>query len=903
MPRKKRSGIGRKPRRSANVTPQPKKPMPSEPVVWPPSPPPVTLSGLPDEVTPSQNDVSSPSSCGEYHQRVISPVEPGNIKYIDANCEMSELEDTDGFRAHEFYVITDFGVRKCNPTDDTDDIRSKTVENLYHELNTELNDSNNAVWTSTGYFKCDTRILKFVDLYDTELPGVRSIVTIDREWNVTINVHRKALPESHAVWNFLPRTIFSKDSIVDLLRTLSTCDVCVGNPDSEFDDLKPGQCEFKEENFGACNGNCQYETTFRSNQCELFINGLRCKECIKKRGALRKRRHTELHSKIDSSPGMSSRIAHSFMSPEQLKNKIDSLQKTRRSQEGKINTLRKKLTENIAKQSTIAETNNSSEIENMVRECDSLVRDQWPDENSFQRLFWEEQLKFNSCKSSNGMRWHPMIIKWCLYMKTKSTTAYNAMRDTGFIKLPSTRTLFNYSKFMPASCGISPDVVKHLRSEVKAKGLLDMEQEYKSYVGLLVDEVKIKEDLVYDRHTGELVGFIDLDKTGNQLLALEHALLDENPKLAKYMLVVMVRGACSDFKYPLACYATDGIKSELIDTIVWEAVEVLEAIVGLKVLYLTCDGASPNRRFFELHGDDRPAWYTENIMDPTRNIYFISDAPHLLKTARNCLANSGSHKKSRSLWNNGKHISWMHLVELYRDHCENRELSVLPNLTRNHIDLTAFSTMRVSLAAEIMSEKVACALERYVGPHTSETVKFIRIMNKFFDCMNTRNLSEAARTRNENKRAYTSPDDERLNWLTGEFLDYFTAWKESVNNRAGEFSKGELSAMQLSHQTLAGLKITAQSVVACVRTLLEAGAPFVLTSHFNQDVLEQLFGHFRHRGGHMENPNVKDVRHMMVEMKATRSVHMACVRGNTKRQDCNRHIDNDPLPKRPRFIR
>ena len=53
----------------------------------------------------------------------------------------------------------------------------------------------------------------------------------------------------------------------------------------------------------------------------------------------------------------------------------------------------------------------------------------------------------------------------------------------------------------------------------------------------------------------------------------------------------------------------------------------------------------------------------------------------------------------------------------------------------------------------------------------------------------------------------------------------------------------------------------------------------------------------------MENPNVKDVRHMMVEMKATRSVHMACVRGNTKRQDCIRQIDNDPLPKRPRFIR
>ena len=131
MPRKKRSGIGRKPRRSANVTTQPKKPTPSEPVVSPPSPPPITLSGLPDEVTPSQNDVGSPSPCGEYHQCVISSVEPGTIKYIDANCEMSELEDTDGFRAHEFYLITDCRVRKCNPTDDTDDFRSKTSENLY----------------------------------------------------------------------------------------------------------------------------------------------------------------------------------------------------------------------------------------------------------------------------------------------------------------------------------------------------------------------------------------------------------------------------------------------------------------------------------------------------------------------------------------------------------------------------------------------------------------------------------------------------------------------------------------------------------------------------------------------------------------------------------------------------
>ena len=57
---------------------------------------------------------------------VISPLKPGATKHIDANCEMSELEDSDGFHAHEFYVITDHGAKKCLPTDDTDEIRAKT---------------------------------------------------------------------------------------------------------------------------------------------------------------------------------------------------------------------------------------------------------------------------------------------------------------------------------------------------------------------------------------------------------------------------------------------------------------------------------------------------------------------------------------------------------------------------------------------------------------------------------------------------------------------------------------------------------------------------------------------------------------------------------------------------------
>lgn len=34
-------------------------------------------------------------------------------------------------------------------------------------------------------------------------------------------------------------------------------------------------------------------------------------------------------------------------------------------------------------------------------------------ENSFQRIFWEQQMKAASCSSKSSMRWHPIIVYIC----------------------------------------------------------------------------------------------------------------------------------------------------------------------------------------------------------------------------------------------------------------------------------------------------------------------------------------------------------------------------------------------------------------------------------------------------------------------------------------------------------
>ena len=68
--------------------------------------------------------------------------------------------------------------------------------------------------------------------------------------------------------------------------------------------------------------------------------------------------------------------------------------------------------------------------------------------DSFRRLFWEEQLKAARANDARQMRWHPMIISWYLNLKLLSSSAYHSLCTAGFIKLPSERTLRDYTNFL-----------------------------------------------------------------------------------------------------------------------------------------------------------------------------------------------------------------------------------------------------------------------------------------------------------------------------------------------------------------------------------------------------------------------------------------------------------------------
>ena len=101
----------------------------------------------------------------------------------------------------------------------------------------------------------------------------------------------------------------------------------------------------------------------------------------------------------------------------------------------------------------------------------------------------------------------------------------------------------------------------------------------------------------------------------------------------------------------------------------------------MKVIAVTCGGASPNRKLFRMH------WHSiqDNDMNPetdvliTHVIYlavsktdsftlFLMFHSHLLKTARNCLSSSRSGKFTCYTWNGSMFLLWNHIADiLYED--------------------------------------------------------------------------------------------------------------------------------------------------------------------------------------------------------------------------------------------
>ena len=108
--------------------------------------------------------------------------------------------------------------------------------------------------------------------------------------------------------------------------------------------------------------------------------------------------------------------------------------------------------------------------------------------------------------------------------------------------------------------------------------------------------------MVFEKNNCQLIGFTKLGEVNDILDKMEQETENElHTNVSTHMLLFMVRGTLLTLEFPYAHFSTRGITADALYPIVWEAVQRLKSC-GMNVMAFCCEGASPNRKFYKMHG-------------------------------------------------------------------------------------------------------------------------------------------------------------------------------------------------------------------------------------------------------------------------------------------------------------
>ena len=286
--------------------------------------------------------------------------------------------------------------------------------------------------------------------------------------------------------------------------------------------------------------------------------------------------------------------------------------------------------------------------------------------------------------------------------------------------------------------------------------------------------------------------------------------------------------------------------------------------IGLDVKVVISDQGSNFMQMTRKLGitPDRPYFlYAERVY------CYMYDPPHLLKSVRNNLF------KYSIEFDDQKTARWTDITNFFQIDQKQR-FRLAPKLTKRHVELPAFSKMKVKLAAQVISRTVAAALETHsqiVGSSCSETAEFLMKFNDIFDCMNTLLLRDP----NKRKRAVSVGNDtceqtaflkECLNWLA----------TIRVKNASGK-------DVTSSIKCFAGWQLSIASLLTLKSELRDHmnDFKFILSRRLNQDPLENFFSTIRQKGGSCDNPTPLDFMRLFKQL-CCKQLLVASVSGNSE---------------------
>lgn len=443
----------------------------------------------------------------------------------------------------------------------------------------------------------------------------------------------------------------------------------------------------------------------------------------------------------------------------------------------------------------------------------------------------------NCNKPPNRRRYSEEVKDFAFKQMYHSTAGYEQLRKT--FTLPTTRALRSELKDVECNPGILLNVFRQKKED------LDSGKHGRDAM-LIIDEMKLRKGIEWDPQQKTYVGY-------PSIYANENA---DNEELATDCLGVYLKGLEGHWETICAYYLTTHLPGQRQAEVVKDVLKACHEH-GVRIHGLVFDGTASNLRMAEALGADlTPGKFKPFFPHPVtgEKINIFLDTPHMLKLARNHLADAGKFRIPGFT----APAEWSHISALH-DYQQEIGFRALGNkLTKKHIMFQRHK-MKVSLAVQCLSSSVADALSlvkdlpQFVG--CESTIEFCRRFDAGFDLLNSRSHVAKGDKSPITRANFSEKKEKLLN-----FHDWLRQLKLMSGQKVENSQKGTF---------VIGLCINVLSTIELAEKLLfreQKPFTFFLAHNTQQDFLEHFFGRVRRKGGLNDNPTAVQVKFIIRQL-------------------------------------
>lgn len=219
----------------------------------------------------------------------------------------------------------------------------------------------------------------------------------------------------------------------------------------------------------------------------------------------------------------------------------------------------------------------------------------------------------------------------CLLLKMRSKGAtYEHIRKNNILPLPSASTIRRRLSSSDCKFGFNELALENIKKTLVNLPLADR------WGSLMWDEISLKKDLTWHSTKLEWHGIVDF---GDDIETAVQA------GVATHALVLMFRPYKGNWVQPIACFASKNAASAtILHEVITKAIVLLHNSNAI-VKNLVCDGCTSNKAamsLFDICGtvsrkndEKNNSYFIPHPINPSIKIYWLFDAPHLLKCTRN----------------------------------------------------------------------------------------------------------------------------------------------------------------------------------------------------------------------------------------------------------------------------